>query len=323
MQEHVRSHKISEAQELEVVAMYETVECTKPVAEAFGVSDETVRRILKRHGVPRTHRHPKPANEALKRTTNCNKKYCWPSVEMLRRNTGMRFMEISEFTGIPWNSVNNVISKRCADTIEHRDYSHIDIDEIEREYLAGATTYELGERYGVYHATISKWMINRGIRRGKPGRGWEQTRVCGMCGREFAASVPNEKFCDLCKEDAERMQTAKRKRMRYALKHGAPEAEGIGWRDLMERDHGICQICGMPVDINDRRWGDSGPLYPSQDHIVPLAKGGADTMENSQLAHVICNSVKNASDMSEEVARDAQEQAAAYQLPRVDRVGVA
>lgn len=321
MQEYVRRHKIPEAQELEIVAMYESVECTKPVADAFGVSDETVRRILKRRNVPRTHRHEnkKPKKEA----NPCGKKYCWASVEMLRRHTHMKFMEIAEFTETPRNSVNNVISKRCPDTIEHRDYSLIDLDEVEREYLEGATTYELGEKYRVNHATIGKWMRARGVSHGQTGRGWAQARTCGLCGRKFTASVPNEKFCDTCKAEAERAQTARRKRMRYALKRGAPEAEGISWRDLIERDRGICQICGMPVDVNDKRWGVSGPLYPSQDHIVPLAKGGTDTMENSQLAHIICNSVKCATDMSEEVARHAEEQAAAYQLPRFDRAGVA
>ena len=40
---------------------------------------------------------------------------------------------------------------------------------MEQEYLAGASTYELGEKYGVNHATISKWMQKRGHCRGKGG----------------------------------------------------------------------------------------------------------------------------------------------------------
>jgi 5-methylcytosine-specific restriction endonuclease McrA len=42
-----------------------------------------------------------------------------------------------------------------------------DLDQIEREYLDGASSYELGEKYGVNHTTISKWMRKRGIHLGK------------------------------------------------------------------------------------------------------------------------------------------------------------
>lgn len=45
----------------------------------------------------------------------------------------------------------------------------VDLEQIAHEYRdLGMTTYELGEKYGVYHTTISKWMRSLGIHKGKP-----------------------------------------------------------------------------------------------------------------------------------------------------------
>ena len=76
---------------------------------------------------------------------------------------------ISTITEIPPGSISNILArkfdvKRPRDCVRHFD---IDIDALEIEYLAGASTYELGEKYGVYHTTISKWMKQRGHIRGK------------------------------------------------------------------------------------------------------------------------------------------------------------
>ena len=66
---------------------------------------------------------------------------------------------------------------------------------------------------------------------------------------------------------------------------------------LIERDGGICQICGEPVDLTDG-WYDEynnfhvGRNYPTVDHIKPLAHGGDNTWDNVQLAHQHCNSSK-------------------------------
>ena len=52
-----------------------------------------------------------------------------------------------------------------------------------------------------------------------------------------------------------------------------------------------CGICKMPIDY-------SLPHLDRQafvaDHIIPLAKGGPDTLENKQSAHRSCNESKGA-----------------------------
>lgn len=58
---------------------------------------------------------------------------------------------------------------------------------------------------------------------------------------------------------------------------------------VYERDGWVCQLCGEPVDP-DLKGPD--PMCASIDHVVPLSHGGDHSMENTQLAHLGCNSAK-------------------------------
>jgi 5-methylcytosine-specific restriction endonuclease McrA len=63
----------------------------------------------------------------------------------------------------------------------------------------------------------------------------------------------------------------------------------VNFRRIYYRDHGVCQICGLPVPYDkspDKLWS------ATIDHIVPLSKGGTHEPDNCQLAHRLCNSVK-------------------------------
>ena len=55
------------------------------------------------------------------------------------------------------------------------------------------------------------------------------------------------------------------------------------------RDKGLCQICSLPVLPKgaDNDW--DGTI----DHIIPVSLDGEHSMANCQLAHRICNSLKN------------------------------
>lgn len=58
---------------------------------------------------------------------------------------------------------------------------------------------------------------------------------------------------------------------------------------VYERFEGICQICGLPTDVNAREGRKIFGAYPSIDHIIPVARGGAHSWDNVQLAHMACN----------------------------------
>jgi 5-methylcytosine-specific restriction endonuclease McrA len=63
------------------------------------------------------------------------------------------------------------------------------------------------------------------------------------------------------------------------------------YRDRHRKTGSACAICGKPIDYT-LHWPD--PMSFVVDHIVPIAKGGPHTFENTQAAHATCNSTKRA-----------------------------
>lgn len=61
---------------------------------------------------------------------------------------------------------------------------------------------------------------------------------------------------------------------------------------VIDRFGGVCQLCGEKTDRGDVKNGHIGRMYPTVDHVIPLSKGGRHTVENTQLAHMHCNSRK-------------------------------
>lgn len=142
---------------------------------------------------------------------------------------------------------------------------------------------------------------------------------CSKCGAEFTRWPDKRKKirCPECwaKElelirkanNGKRFETSgSRHRCR---KYGRIYDPSVTRDKLIERDNNTCQICGGKCDANDRRYGHFGPLTPTIDHITPLAKGGNHVWENVQLAHAVCNIIKNDNDLTDEVISHAKEQA--------------
>ena len=155
------------------------------------------------------------------------------------------------------------------------------IDAIEADYLKGATTYELGEKYGVDHQTVSAWMIERGHRRGKS---YGATAGAIAANRKRREEANKRIIAEL--GTAAETPYDRREARKFLKEHD----EGITWKAVAKRNGSMkCEICGGECDPNDRRWGCSGPLYPSVDHITRLVDGGTHTWDNVRLAHCNCN----------------------------------
>lgn len=60
-------------------------------------------------------------------------------------------------------------------------------------------------------------------------------------------------------------------------------------RAVIKRAKPPCGICGQPIDY---ALAHPDPLSFVVDHIIPLAKGGLDVLENKQAAHRTCNRTK-------------------------------
>lgn len=51
-----------------------------------------------------------------------------------------------------------------------------------------------------------------------------------------------------------------------------------------------CSLCGEPIDYT---LPHTDPMSFVVDHVMPLNKGGADTLENKAAAHRVCNRLKS------------------------------
>jgi 5-methylcytosine-specific restriction endonuclease McrA len=77
--------------------------------------------------------------------------------------------------------------------------------------------------------------------------------------------------------------------LRYLARKQNATIEPVDLQAILDRDGMICHLCGNPID----------PLLPGNDaygltydHVIPLSKGGAHSMENIHPAHNSCNARK-------------------------------
>ncbi|WP_166785555.1 HNH endonuclease [Cryobacterium cryoconiti] len=113
---------------------------------------------------------------------------------------------------------------------------------------------------------------------------------CSQCGKELLGR--KRKYCD--RSCANRAYNAQRRfdgrardlkyRRRALLRDARVEAfEAI---EIFERDGYLCRICDEPLNM---LVDFPHPLYPTIDHIFPLALGGEHSRANAQSAHLTCN----------------------------------
>ena len=114
---------------------------------------------------------------------------------------------------------------------------------------------------------------------------------CKCCGSLF---IPGKRRSYCSDECARRVANNHKDR----LLRGQKEKDwDITVPALVHRDHNVCYLCGGYCDSEDYRITDNGyfvagPMYPSVDHVIPVAKGGRHTWKNVKLAHLSCNMKK-------------------------------
>jgi HNH endonuclease len=122
-------------------------------------------------------------------------------------------------------------------------------------------------------------------------------RSCKECGTEFAPSATEadhrRAFCSAacCIRFYNRFARPRYKHVRRARLMRVPY-ENVDPFKVFERDDWLCHICGLPAPRELR--GTFDPLAPELDHVVPLARGGSHTYDNTACAHRQCNIDKGA-----------------------------
>jgi len=96
----------------------------------------------------------------------------------------------------------------------------------------------------------------------------------------------------------EKFRSYARKRKAWKLNNGhEPYLE----QQVLELYGTDCHICQEPIDLEVSRKVGVGEwkLGLHIDHLIPLAKGGSDTLENVRPSHANCNLLKNAKNMED------------------------
>jgi hypothetical protein len=92
----------------------------------------------------------------------------------------------------------------------------------------------------------------------------------------------------------------KNKRTEYNNRRRANKLNN-GWEKYTEQDmfnkYGTdCYLCQQPIDLNISR---TEPEGLNIEHVIPIAKGGPDTLENVRPSHRKCNQSKHDKDLEE------------------------
>lgn len=288
---------LNDEREARIIELYERYENAREVASEMGVSLKPIYTTLEKHGVKRTHRHDGEKKPKV-RVSHCRSKYCPALIVMFHEHLGYGARKIADATGYGQNSVRSVLVKRGV--VERNSKpckDDFDLDAIEREYLSGVSGREIAKRIGINPSTVSRWMRERGIHIGKGAHqshykvGGTIEKSCEYCGMTFYTNRHETKYCSvICANRSHHLRNTSHRRR--ADCHNAAYDKTINIRRLYERDGGVCQICGVSCDWDDKAYGNCGPTYPSINHIVPFARGGAHVWSNVQLACCRCNSRK-------------------------------
>lgn len=107
--------------------------------------------------------------------------------------------------------------------------------------------------------------------------------------------VRNKPINDLRRDWRARTPGANRSRTKRARMFGGEEGL-YSDKQVLEVYGTDCHICNKPINLDaPRQCGKDGwELGLQIDHIFPLSKGGADTLDNVRPAHGYCNNIKSA-----------------------------
>jgi 5-methylcytosine-specific restriction endonuclease McrA len=110
---------------------------------------------------------------------------------------------------------------------------------------------------------------------------------CFICQKPFVSEFGHNTCSDNCLSLKNKDRMRRRSQSRRAREKKA-FVERVSPKKVFDSNGWICQICFEPVDPDSQDVNTRATL----DHVIPLAKGGKHSYENTQLAHGLCNSTK-------------------------------
>ena len=103
---------------------------------------------------------------------------------------------------------------------------------------------------------------------------------------EWEATSKNVLSVLIYNPDAKRRSEAKRRSLKIG--NGHSEYTEV---DVLNTYGLSCHLCGVDVDLSASRLAGRGnwKYGLNLDHVIPVSKGGSDTLENVRPSHVLCN----------------------------------
>jgi 5-methylcytosine-specific restriction endonuclease McrA len=116
--------------------------------------------------------------------------------------------------------------------------------------------------------------------------------------RERAREI--SKSWDIKNPEYVRQRNNKNSRTRRALLAGV-EKEDYTTNQITDIYGTLCHICLEQIDMDAPRkigGGEGWKLGLNLDHLIPISKGGSDTLSNIRPAHAICNITRSNKDIA-------------------------
>lgn len=167
-------------------------------------------------------------------------------------------------------------SRRCELEVKRR--ARDKASKVDAEVRAIRRLGKSSYRPGLYRATCCKCGVVIVVRRTKGGA----KSVCGSCAKEAKR---------LWRRSAKGMAVKRRYKSSRRARLRGNDAEVFDPLEVLRRDGWTCQMCGIETPEHLR--GTCEANAPELDHIIPLAKGGPHTMENTQCLCRQCNCEKS------------------------------
>ena len=278
--------KIRDAQIIELRKLNKSV---SEIAEALGVTYGVVSYACKRYGYD--------GKRSDRKADYTNMKHTEPDVAKAReRIAATGFDYVSGYTGTDCHVMircrdcgcvfdASFVSIRKGLNIECPECREAERKEAERMRKIEQETRRIESMMQTYRKRIE-------ADKKKAKSDAKKIHRCAVCGKP----TTRKRCCsDECSRTyANRIHDQNRRaRIRDALVD-----KDIQPAELYRRDNGICYLCGGKCDFSDCMTTEDGyfivgDLYPTVDHVIPLAAGGKHSWENVRLAHKRCNTLKS------------------------------
>lgn len=288
----------------EAVRLYGLGISTYEIGERLGVAHQTVTKWAHEAGLHRGKGNGCAAKANAKRNSE--------AMERMSAALGDRF-EVIELNP---ESRAKLRCKTCGDVFERKvDLRYpttcFNCRRVEAEKKAAERKAEASKR--TMHRNLVnafKKFLGFKLREQRAREILDAIHVCKECGKPFTLRERRETnpwdysdkptFCSLA--CSHRYHGRKAKHRRREREHDGDC--DLSLRELDERDNSTCYLCGYKTEWDDYRIDGSGnfiagDLYPSMDHVAPIAKGGMHTQENLRIAHRLCNALKGDRTISE------------------------